>query len=139
MSSSVLTEDQQVVRETAARVAREVYGPHALEWDQNRTEFPIEERRRLGSLGMLGISLPEEYGGSGAPILDALVAIEELAKICRPAGFQVFESNTGPAAGGGPARVGPPQAEVPSRASSPATCRWRWRSPSRTPVPRRRT
>ena len=54
-----------MVRQTAARVAREVYGPHALEWDQNRTEFPIEERRRLGSLGMLGISLPEEYGGSG--------------------------------------------------------------------------
>lgn len=97
MTTSALSEEQEQVKLTAARIAREVYAPHALEWDQNRTPFPLEERRRLGSLGLLGISLPEEYGGSGEPILDALVAIEELAKVCRPAGFQAFESNTGPA------------------------------------------
>ena len=57
----------------------------------------IEERRYLGELGWLGISLPEEYGGSGAPLLAALVVQEELAKQCRPAAFQVFEANTGPA------------------------------------------
>ena len=41
--------------------------------------------------------MPEEYGGSGAPLLAALVVQEELAKECRPAAFQVFEANTGPA------------------------------------------
>jgi butyryl-CoA dehydrogenase len=46
---------------------------------------------------MLGICLPERFGGSGAPLLDALIVIEELAKECRPAAFQVFEANTGPA------------------------------------------
>jgi butyryl-CoA dehydrogenase len=51
----------------------------------------------LGSLGLLGICLPERFGGSGAPLQDALVVIEELAKECRPAAFQVFEANTGPA------------------------------------------
>ena len=139
MTTSVLSEEQEQVKLTAARVAREVYGPHALEWDQNRTEFPIEERRRLGSLGMLGISLPEEYGGSGAPILDALVAIEELAKVCRPAGFQVFESNTGPAQV--VAQLGSDllkQKYLPGHRLR-VTCRWRWRSPSRTPVRPRRT
>ncbi len=59
--------------------------------------MPLEERRYLGELGWLGISLPEEYGGSGAPLLAALVVQEELAKQCRPAAFQVFEANTGPA------------------------------------------
>jgi butyryl-CoA dehydrogenase len=46
---------------------------------------------------LLGICLPEDYGGSGAPLQDALVVIEELAKECRPAAFQVFEANTGAA------------------------------------------
>ena len=59
--------------------------------------MPLDERRYLGELGWLGISLPEEYGGSGAPLLAALVVQEELAKECRPAAFQVFEANTGPA------------------------------------------
>ena len=92
-----LTEEQRAIKEASARVAAEVYAPKALEWDRQRTPFPIEERRRLGELGFLGISLPEEYGGSGAPVLDALIVIEELAKECRPAAFQVFEANTGPA------------------------------------------
>jgi len=97
MNPFELTADQLEVRASAAKVARDLFEPQALEWDQGRVSFPIDERRRLGELGYLGISLPEEYGGGGAPILDALVVVEELAKVCRPAGFQVFESNTGPA------------------------------------------
>lgn len=92
-----LTAEQQITQQEAARVAREVYATQADAWDAGRTLFPLEERQRLGSLGYLGISMPEEYGGAGAPILDALVVLEELAKQCRPAAFQVFESNTGPA------------------------------------------
>lgn len=93
-----LSDDQLQVKATAKKVAADRYGPLAREWDQERTEFPLDERKWLGALGYLGIALPEEYGGGGAPILDALVVIEELAKVCRPAAFQVFESNTGPAA-----------------------------------------
>lgn len=92
-----LTPEQQQLRTEAARVAAEVYEPVAWEWDAQRTICPIEERRRLGELGYLGICLPEEYGGSGAPLMDALVVLEEIAKVNRPAAFQVFEANTGPA------------------------------------------
>lgn len=81
----------------AADIARQRYAPLAATWDAERTEFPREERRYLGSLGLLGICLPERFGGADAPLLDALVVIEELAKECRPAAFQVFEANTGPA------------------------------------------
>jgi alkylation response protein AidB-like acyl-CoA dehydrogenase len=81
----------------ARSVARERYAPKAAQWDLDRTPFPHEERAYLGSLGLLGICLPERFGGSGAPLSDALVVIEELAKECRPAAFQVFEANTGPA------------------------------------------
>ena len=88
------------LRELAAmarQVARERYAPRAEAWDTAREPFPHDERRYLGSLGLLGICLPERFGGSGAPLLHALVVIEELAKECRPAAFQVFEANTGPA------------------------------------------
>jgi alkylation response protein AidB-like acyl-CoA dehydrogenase len=83
--------------EVAAGIARQRYAPLAAAWDAERTPFPREERLYLGSLGLLGICLPERFGGSGAPLIDALIVIEELAKECRPAAFQVFEANTGPA------------------------------------------
>jgi alkylation response protein AidB-like acyl-CoA dehydrogenase len=90
-------EQREQMRALAAQVAAERYAPRAAEWDANRTPFPIEERRFLGSLGFLGITHPERFGGLGMPLLDALVVLEELAKVCRPAAFQVFEANTGPA------------------------------------------
>lgn len=91
------TDEQRALNELAARIARERYAPHDEEWDRSRSTFPVGERRYLGELGLLGITLPEEHGGGGAPLQHALDVIEELAKECRPAAFQVFESNTGPA------------------------------------------
>ena len=81
----------------AADLARRRYAPLAAAWDADRQAFPLEERRYLGAQGLLGICLPEHLGGAGAPLIDALIVIEELAKECRPAAFQVFEANTGPA------------------------------------------
>jgi alkylation response protein AidB-like acyl-CoA dehydrogenase len=98
MSTAVGQQDHsQALAELARAVATERYAPRAAEWDATRQAFPREERKYLGSLGLLGICLPERFGGGGAPLTDALVVIEELAKECRPAAFQVFESNTGPA------------------------------------------
>jgi alkylation response protein AidB-like acyl-CoA dehydrogenase len=85
------------IREVAARVAAERYGDRAAEWDAGRVPFPLDERTYLGKLGYLGIALPERFGGAGASVRDALVVIEELAKVCRPAAFQVFEANVGAA------------------------------------------
>jgi alkylation response protein AidB-like acyl-CoA dehydrogenase len=90
-------QERAEVRAVAAAVARERYAPKAEAWDAERTPVPVEERRYLGELGFLGIALPERFGGAGAPLIDALAVIEELAKECRPAAFQVFEANTGPA------------------------------------------
>jgi butyryl-CoA dehydrogenase len=87
----------QQLAAVAADIARRRYAPRAAAWDAERRTFPADERRYLGSLGLLGICLPERFGGSAAPLLDALIVIEELAKECRPAAFQVFEANTGPA------------------------------------------
>ncbi|MFV0459556.1 MAG: acyl-CoA dehydrogenase family protein [Actinomycetales bacterium] len=90
-------DDTREIRELAARVATDVYGPLADDMDAARTPVSLEQRRQLGELGFLGIVHDEEYGGSAMPLPAALVAIEEFAKVCRPAAFQIFEANTGPA------------------------------------------
>ncbi|GIU93382.1 MAG: hypothetical protein KatS3mg011_2288 [Acidimicrobiia bacterium] len=92
-----LTEEQLALREMAASLARERYRPRVAEWDEHFTFFPKEEKLYLASLGLMGICLPEEYGGGGAGLIDALIVIEELAKECQLAAFYVFEANTGPA------------------------------------------
>ena len=97
MISFDLSPEQRQLRELAEQVAREIYDPKAAQWDADRTVLPPEEVRRLAGLGFLGIALPEEHGGSGGSLIDALIVIEELAKACRPAAFQVFEANVGPA------------------------------------------
>src|SRR5690349_10238151 len=68
----------------------------AAELDAERRPLPDAEVKRLADLGFLGLAIPEEYGGQGGTLFDALIVIEELAKQCRPAAFQVFETNTGP-------------------------------------------
>lgn len=92
-----LTAEQLALREMARDLAKSVYAPQAATWDHERRLLPEAEVKRLAELGLLGICLPERYGGSGAPLIDALLVIEELAKVSRAAAFQVFEANVGPA------------------------------------------
>jgi butyryl-CoA dehydrogenase len=87
----------QPFRDLARTLARDRYRPLAAAWDRGRVHLPLEERRHLGALGLLGIGLPPELGGSGGTLVDALAAVEELAKECLPAAFAVFEACTGPA------------------------------------------
>ncbi|WP_181780007.1 acyl-CoA dehydrogenase family protein [Pseudonocardia pini] len=92
-----LSEEQQELKELAARVAAERFRPKALQWDRERAHLPQEERRLLGSLGLLALSIPEEYGGGGRPLMDALVVLEEVAKASPVAAWPIFEASTGPA------------------------------------------
>jgi butyryl-CoA dehydrogenase len=89
------TEDQRDLRDLAAKLAAEKYAPNARNWDANRDHLPQSERTRLAELGLLALTLPEEYGGGGRPLLDALVVIEELAKASPIAAWPVFEASTG--------------------------------------------
>jgi butyryl-CoA dehydrogenase len=92
-----LSDEQLALREMAARVARERHAPFVAEWERERASLPVQERTRLAELGLCGITLPEEYGGGGRPLLDALLVIEELAKVSMQGTFPVFEGCTGPA------------------------------------------
>src|SRR4051812_46081479 len=73
---------RRVVREFAlAEVA-----PHAGEWDEQH-RFPVELVPRMGELGLFGLVVPEEFGGSGADFTSLCVAVEELGRIDQSVGI----------------------------------------------------
>jgi alkylation response protein AidB-like acyl-CoA dehydrogenase len=92
-----LTDEQLALKEMTARLARERHAPHAAAWERERVALPDAERAQIAALGLCGITLPEQYGGGGRPLLDALIVIEELSKVSMHASFPVFEGCTGPA------------------------------------------
>lgn len=92
-----LTDEQVEIRNLARKVAREWYAPKAREWDAARSHFPVEERRRIAELGLLAMSLPEEYGGGGRPLIDGLIVQEEFARASPLSAWPIFEACAGPA------------------------------------------
>jgi len=66
---------QQMVRDFCVEEVK----PHARKWDETG-EFPFETVRKLGELGLMGITVPEEYGGSGLDMLAVAVVVEEIAR-----------------------------------------------------------
>lgn len=81
MSDFGLDEDRRAIRDMARSFADEKIAPHALEWDEAR-HFPVEVMREAASLGMGGIYVGEEHGGSGLTRLDAALIFEALATGC---------------------------------------------------------
>lgn len=75
-----LTEEQQAIRDTVARFAREKIAPIAADLDE-RQEFPEETVKELAEMGILGIGFPEEDGGMGGDALSYILAVEELSRV----------------------------------------------------------
>ena len=75
-----LTQEQQLVRDTVREFAREKVAPVAEELDRE-SRFPYELVAELGELGVMGLPLPEEYGGAGGDTVSYALAIEELTRI----------------------------------------------------------
>ena len=76
-----LTEEQKIIQQTVRDFAQNELAPVADELDQAE-EFPWKIFKRMAELGLLGMILPTEYGGSGADELSLAIAIEEIAKAC---------------------------------------------------------
>jgi alkylation response protein AidB-like acyl-CoA dehydrogenase len=76
-----LSEELAAIQEMAAAFAAEELAPHAVDWDQ-RKFFPVDTIRKAGSLGLGGIYVREDLGGSGLPRLASVVIFEALAKGC---------------------------------------------------------
>ena len=76
-----LGEDQTVIREMARDFAQDQIAPNALDWDE-RKHFPVDVLRAAAQLGMAGIYVREDIGGSGLSRLDAALIFEALATGC---------------------------------------------------------
>jgi short-chain 2-methylacyl-CoA dehydrogenase len=75
-----LTDEQRLLRDTVRDFARGEIAPVAEELDRTKA-FPYELVEKMGKLGLMGIPIPEEYGGGGADNLTYALAVEELARV----------------------------------------------------------
>jgi alkylation response protein AidB-like acyl-CoA dehydrogenase len=74
----LLSPEQRQIRDTLRAFARDELAPHAAAWDRDHT-FPRDALRALGALGVLGIVVPEAWGGAGLDYVSLAVALEEIA------------------------------------------------------------
>ena len=72
-----LSENQQMVIDMVRNFAEKHIRPHVMEWDEAQT-FPVETFKKLGELGLMGVLVPEEYGGSGFGYLEYVHVISEI-------------------------------------------------------------
>ena len=83
----------QQVAQTARDFAQQYIKPHLMEWDESQ-EFPLHIFKELGKLGMMGVLVPETYGGTGLSYFEYNVIIQEIAKVCGSIGLSVAAHNS---------------------------------------------
>src|SRR5688572_25715019 len=88
-----LTEEQKLLQETVRRFAEEVAKPRAKEIDQTG-EFPRSFFDQAGELGLAGVFIPEEYGGSGMDTVSYCLVIEEVSRVCATSGVILSVNNS---------------------------------------------
>ncbi len=86
-----LTDEQKLIQETARRLAKEKIAPRAAEMDVTG-EYPHDIFEAFRDTGLTGLTIPKEYGGSGAGMLPLALAVEETAKYCCASGLMLLLS-----------------------------------------------
>ena len=89
-----LTGEQLAIQAEARALAREVIAPRAADVDRSE-EYPWENVAALQQAGFTGMTIPVELGGPGRPLLDAVLVVEEMAKVCGVTGRIAVECNMG--------------------------------------------
>jgi alkylation response protein AidB-like acyl-CoA dehydrogenase len=75
------TEEQLMIQSMVRDLARSEFAPKAMERDKTK-EFPVDNLQKLGELGLMGMMVPPEYGGSGADTVSYVLALAEVAYAC---------------------------------------------------------
>ncbi|WP_145856189.1 acyl-CoA dehydrogenase family protein [Pedobacter suwonensis] len=87
------TETQQSVKAMVRDFAEKNIRPHIMEWDEAQ-HFPIDLFKQLGALGLMGVLVPEEYGGSGLGYQEYVDIIVEVARVCGSIGLSLAAHNS---------------------------------------------
>ncbi len=75
-----LTADQRAMVDSVRQLVQEKFRPRVHKWQDGT--YPHENIKDLAELGVLGMAVPQEYGGLGLPVLDCVIVLEEIAKVC---------------------------------------------------------
>ncbi|MCB0660599.1 MAG: acyl-CoA dehydrogenase family protein [Saprospiraceae bacterium] len=85
--------DLGMIEEAAKEFALKNILPHVMEWDESQT-FPVETFKKLGSMGFMGVLVPEAYHGAGLGYQEYVSVIVEIAKVCGSIGLSVAAHNS---------------------------------------------
>lgn len=88
-----VAENQKMISEMIRDFSAKEIEPHKMDWDEEQT-FPIELFKKLGELGLMGVLVPQEYGGSGFGYHEYATAIIELAKVDGSIGLSMAAHNS---------------------------------------------
>ncbi len=89
-----LTDRQKEVQRRARDLAKRAIAPKATHWDETE-EYPWENVEKLVEAQFMGMTIPEAYGGPGRSLIEAILVVEEMAKVCGITGRIVVDSNMG--------------------------------------------
>ncbi|MDF2385286.1 acyl-CoA dehydrogenase family protein [Nostoc ellipsosporum NOK] len=81
------------VAQTARDFAQQHIRPHVMDWDESQ-EFPVDTFKKMGQLGLMGVLVPEEYGGAGLSYFEYKAVIEEVARVCGSVGLSLAAHNS---------------------------------------------
>ncbi|WP_143310674.1 acyl-CoA dehydrogenase family protein [Chitinophaga vietnamensis] len=87
------TEIQKQIAQTIRDFGKTDIQPYVLEWDEHQ-EFPVPLFKKLGELGLMGVLVPEQYGGSGLGYLEYVTVVSEIARFCGAIGLSVAAHNS---------------------------------------------
>jgi len=88
-----LNENQKMIAQMVRDFAEKEIRPNLNQWDKDEY-FPVETMKKMGELGLLGIYIPEQYGGSGFTYDEYVTALIELGKVCGGVGLSVAAHNS---------------------------------------------
>lgn len=87
------TETQVQITEMVRDFANKHIRPNLMEWDESQT-FPVELFRKMGELGLMGVLVPTEYGGSGLSYFEYVTVVSEISKVCGSIGLSTAAHNS---------------------------------------------
>ena len=87
------TENQTMIRDMVRDFAEKEIRPNIMKWDEAE-EFPVDLFHKLGDLGLMGVLVPAEYGGSGFGYMEYITVVSEIAKVCGSIGLSVAAHNS---------------------------------------------
>lgn len=88
-----LSENELMIQQMVKDFAEKEIRPNVMKWDESQ-EFPVDLFKKAGELGLMGVLVPTEYGGSGFGYNEYIMVIREISKICGSIGLSVAAHNS---------------------------------------------